>query len=82
MFYKQKYFVHLTLSYHVHVIIKIAVLMFINFVILVTAQRPNSSFPLDLTVTWTRTWPGALFWLPCVSWRGPARSLSSAAVVE
>ena len=27
--------------------------------ILVTAQRPNSPFPLDLTWTWTGTWPGA-----------------------
>jgi len=27
--------------------------------ILVTAQRPNSHFPLDLTGTGTGTWPGA-----------------------
>ena len=31
MLYKQNYFVHQTLSYHVHVIIKIAVLMFMIF---------------------------------------------------
>ena len=30
-----------------------------HFMILVTAQRPNSSFPLDLTGTGNRTWPGA-----------------------
>ena len=32
-----------------------------GYEILVTAQRPNSLFPLDLSRTWTGTWPGQFF---------------------
>ena len=34
---------------------------------LVTVQRPNSPFPLDLTGTGTGTWPGACQFCPAIS---------------